>query len=530
MRHFSRVLPHLFLALCLSATHRTWAATNTVTTTADSGAGSLRQAVVSATASNTINFSVTGTITLTSGEISLDKDLTISGPGADVLAVSGNSASRIFNVATNATVTVSGLTLKNGTDTTGAGGGIHSAGTLILTACTITNCQAGAGTPLSGGGAIFVVTGAVSIVNSTLDNNQATGGAGDESGGAVYNANGSVMISNSTISANIAHGTNGFGGGVFNESGSITLISSTVAFNTAVGTGGGIDNSSGAFSVGDSIVAQNTATNAPDATGSFASNGFNLIGVGDDAPDFADGVNDDHVGFAAAPLDPTLGPLQNNGGTTFTHELLPGSPAINAGSCLSTNATDQRGDPRPGGPACDIGAFEVQACTDLGSTITCISTNLVGSPIDAGGAIVLFDNPSFSSTCPGANVLCDPLSGSLIPVGTNTVLATLFDASGTELTNCSFTIIVRGNDQVFDDAIALASGLGSNARLHASVAKQLAAAKKAFLTGHIGKACRDLRKLTAQVNREVKRGHVTPTQANQFFPTLAALKAILSCG
>src|ERR1035438_9511221 len=96
MRHLSRAFSYLFIALCLGTTHRALAATNTVTTTADTGAGSLRQTVASATAGDTINFTVTGTITLTSGEIALDKGLTLSGPGADVLAVSGNNASRIF--------------------------------------------------------------------------------------------------------------------------------------------------------------------------------------------------------------------------------------------------------------------------------------------------------------------------------------------------------------------------------------------------------------------------------------------------
>ena len=533
MSHFSRAFPYLLIALCLGPTNRMFGATHTVTTTGDTGAGSLRQTVATSTTNDTIDFSVTGTITLTSGEIALDKNLIVSGPGADVLAVSGNNASRIFNVASNATVSVSGLTFKNGTDASGAGGGIHNAGTLTLLACTISNCQAGAaGTPLSGGGAIFNATsGVLVVVNSTLDHNQATGGAGDESGGGIYNAGGSATISNSTVAANVAQGTNGFGGGVFNLSGSNVLISSTVALNSAAGAGGGVANSNGVFTVTDSIIATNAATsvttNAPDAIGDFVSGGFNLIGDADDST----GFGGDLIGSAASPLDPLFGPLQNNGGTTFTLELLPGSPAINAGSCASTNGTDadQRGFPRPVGPACDIGPFEVQACTNLGSTITCISTNLVGVPIDPAGGRVFFDTPTFTSSCPGANVQTTPPSGGLFPIGTNAIPAVLLDASGTELTNCSFTVIIRGIDEELNDAIAVAQGLGLSLKLQNVIVRKLNAAKKTLLAGHRGQTCRTLQKLVTRVNAEVRHGFITTDQANQLFVPISGVEGAVGC-
>ena len=533
MRHFSRALPYLFIALCLGPTNRIWAATNAVTTTADTGAGSLRQVVAGSTAGDNISFTVTGTITLTSGEIALDKDLTISGPGANVLAVSGNNASRVFNVVSNATVSVSGLSLENGTDATGAGGGVHNAGTLTITACTIASCRAVAATPLSGGGAIYNETsGVLVVVNSTVNNNQATGGAGDESGGGIYNAGGSATISNSTIAANIAQGTNGFGGGVFNQSGSVTLVSSTIALNSAAGAGGGVASTNGVFSVTDSIIATNAATsattNAPDAIGDYVSGGFNLIGDGDESASFAEGVNDDQVGSAGFLLDPLLGPLQDNGGPTFTLALLPGSPAINTGTC-DEPSTDQRGDPRPIGPACDIGPFELQACTDLGSTITCITTNITGSTVDPTGGRAFFDTPTFSSTCPGANVQTDTPSGGLFPIGTNTVVATLLDASGTALTNCTFTVIIRGTDQVLDDAIAAVMGANLDTRDENSIRNSLQAAQKTLKAGRIGRTCRNLEKLTTRINRQIRRGFITPDQANQFFPSISAVKATLAC-
>ncbi len=227
-------------------------------------------------------------------------------------------------------------------------------------------------------------------------------------------------------------------------------------------------------------------------------------------------------------LDPLLGPLQNNGGPTFTLELLPGSPAINAGDCTNS-FTDQRGDPRPVGPVCDIGPFEVQACTDLGSTITCITINIIGSTLDPSGGRAFFDTPAFSSTCPGANVQTSIPSGGLFPIGTNTVVATLLDASGMELTNCTFTVIIRGTDQVLDDAIAAVTAAGMDAKDQKSILTSLHAAKKTLLAGRIGQTCRNLEKLTTRINRQIRRGFITPNQANQFFPSIAAVKATLSC-
>jgi hypothetical protein len=119
------------------------ATTITVTNTNDSGPGSLRQALANANNGDTIDFAVTGIIGLTSGELLVNKVLTISGPGAENLAVNGNAKSTVFHVAPGETVTISGLTIINGY-TTGPGGGIHNDhAALTFNNCTITGNQGG---------------------------------------------------------------------------------------------------------------------------------------------------------------------------------------------------------------------------------------------------------------------------------------------------------------------------------------------------------------------------------------------------
>src|SRR5438876_9216793 len=101
------------------------AATLTVSSLGDSGTGSLRTALRDARAGDTINFSIRGTILLTSGELLVSKNLNILGPGAGNLVISGNSASRVFHVASRTTVTLAGITITRGF-TTGPDGGIYS--------------------------------------------------------------------------------------------------------------------------------------------------------------------------------------------------------------------------------------------------------------------------------------------------------------------------------------------------------------------------------------------------------------------
>ncbi len=140
---FLNLPARIWLALFCSVSMSAYADTITVTNTNDSGPGSLRQALADANDGDTIEFAVTGTIGLTSGELLVAKNITISGPGAESLAVNGNAKSTVFHVAPGETVTISGLTIINGY-AAGSGGGIHNDhAALTLNNCTITGNQGG---------------------------------------------------------------------------------------------------------------------------------------------------------------------------------------------------------------------------------------------------------------------------------------------------------------------------------------------------------------------------------------------------
>jgi len=111
-------------------------ATITVVNTNDSGAGSLRQSLASASDGDTIDFGVTGTITLMTGELLVDKSITINGPGSDHLTVDGNHASRVFHVSGGVTATIAGLTISNGS-ASDWGDGIHNDQSVL----TVNNCS-----------------------------------------------------------------------------------------------------------------------------------------------------------------------------------------------------------------------------------------------------------------------------------------------------------------------------------------------------------------------------------------------------
>jgi hypothetical protein len=299
-----------------------WAATYTVINTNDSGAGSLRQAMIDANATtgvaDTINFDLgsAATITLTSSlpPITDGAGLTIDGGSADI-TISGDNQYHVFEVGSGAKLTLSNLTVAH--STAFRGGGIHNSGTL-------------------------------EVSNSTLSDNRA-GGAG----GGIYNA-GTATVSNSTLSGNSA---TLFGGGIDNL-GMLEVSNSTLSDNSAP-NGGGIQNGGGATAtLKNTIVAKSLSGGS--CSGIITNGGYNLDS--DNTCFF--GTNNNSL----SGVDPMLGPLADNGGPTKTHALLAGSPAIDKGNSFSAT-TDQRGLVRPSNfvdivnaaDGSDIGAFELQA-------------------------------------------------------------------------------------------------------------------------------------------------------------------------
>jgi hypothetical protein len=326
----------------------------------DGGSGSLRDVITNACAGSTIIFgsNVRGAIDLTSGELLINKSLTINGPGANALTVRRAVASnfRIFNIAGgNFNVTISGLTINFGTSFQG-GGIFNNSSSLTVMGCAISS---NGGTY---GGGIYNSFGVVNINNSTISGNTPSG-----YGGGIFNG-GTVTIANSTISANFA--TNNDGGGIFNNGGNVSITNSTISNNRATnGSGGGINNLEGTVNARNTIIAGNTAGSGPDFFGALTSQNFNLIGNSDGQP-ITPVQTSDRIGTPGSPIDPRLGQLGDNGGPTMTHALLTNSPAssaIDRGNSSGSN-TDQRGFTRPlgsanatGGNGSDIGAFEVQA-------------------------------------------------------------------------------------------------------------------------------------------------------------------------
>jgi len=355
-----------------------------VTTANDSGPGSLRQTISDSNSGDVISFdsSLNGqTITLTSGQLSIGKSMTIDGlttsPG---IFISGNDAVRVFYVSAG-TVTINNLTIQNGNSVPAIPGNIGGAGLFVTNAGT-----------------------AVTLNNCAVLNNHAANPAVVTGGGIVVDTAASLAMNNCTVSGN----SSTFDAGGILNLGTLNINNGTIVSNSTPGAGGGLETTTSTVTLRNTILAGNSGSTGADCytpAGMVQSAGYNMIGSTSSCA-IASSVGD-VMDFSFASL--LLGPLQNNGGPNLTYALLPGSPAIDAiPGCNSAPATDQRGVIRPQGAACDIGAFESQGfiLTKTGGdsqsttpntaftqplTLT-VTANNAGEPVNNG--VVTFSGPS----------------------------------------------------------------------------------------------------------------------------------------
>jgi hypothetical protein len=308
-----------------------------------------------------INIHVNSTATLTN--CILSNDSAIGGGGGDGggVFVDANSTATLTNCTLSndkagngggglctdgsGPVTFNNCTLSD--DSATQGGGIcNTGGTVVLTACTLSN-DSNSG---------LLNEGRATVIASTFSNDSALAGGGLENVGT-------ATLTNCTFSNDSATSSIDGGGGIFNEGGAtLTLTNCTLANNAAVtGSGGGIWNAGGGtLNLTNTIVAENTATvSGPDIFGKVNTADHDLIGDGSGSAIITN-LGGNLVGTSTTPIDPRLGPLQNNGGPTETLALLASSPAIGHANNAKAPVTDQRGVTRVTGlgEVTDIGAFE----------------------------------------------------------------------------------------------------------------------------------------------------------------------------
>jgi subtilisin family serine protease len=274
------------------------------------------------------------------GDLDVIGDVTILSDGSGDVVIDASDLDRVFDVHANGSLTLEGVTIRGGSLAGADGAGVRNAGTLFVRESTVRNNT----TDHDGGGVANF--GTLIVEASTFTLNSAA------RGGAVWNG-GDTTATNTTFSGNLASTS---GGGLFNAAGGdATLINTTITLNSTAGSGSPADDaggitaeSGGAVELHNTLVAGNTSVDtSPDVTGTYTSLGGNLVGDATTAAGIVHGLNNDQAGSGASPILPLLGPLADNTGPTMTHELLPGSPAIDRGINTGAPSEDQRGLPRP---------------------------------------------------------------------------------------------------------------------------------------------------------------------------------------
>ena len=407
---------------------------------------------------------LSGQTILLSSQVQIDESVTIQGPGANLLTISGGLTTRVFllTVASPGSVTFSGLTIANG-NVVERGGGISnsSTGTLNLANCAITGNRAGS----VGAGIYNDTTGTLNVTNSVISSNISNSGGG----GIFSRTEGSLNIINSTLSGNSARA----GGAIaINGFATMIIVNSTIVGNTVSNDdgGGGLGLTPTMTFLRNTIIAGNLGNNGTepdDISGQMdPSSSFNLIGTGGSGG-LTNGVNNNQVGVA----DPRLGPLADNGGPTQTRALLPNSPALDAGNnCVFDNScsivlpsaltTDQRGagfSRRVDGSdadltdSVDIGAFEAQVSIESVSDKATNEDTQLQFTFNVGGSSII------SVTATSSNPTLVPNDPANIAVsGSGSTRTLTINPAANQVGNSTITLKVNGaNSQTMSDTFGL---------------------------------------------------------------------------
>lgn len=301
-----------------------------------------------------------GTANLTLTNVTLDNNFADNQGGG--MENDGTATATLTNV----------IITNNDANCSDGGGGVYNYGTMSMTNVTVSGntCCYGAGVTINGGtititdstisnniadyeaGGLYVDDGTATLTNVTINGNK----AGTE-GGGIYNDT-SLTMTNVTISGNESDLTvgNDSGGGIYNRFGAtVNMTNCTIAFNIAHGSNGSGIYNSGTANLLNTLLANNDNENCA-GTGTLNAQ-YSLSS--DSTCSFVGSNNITNTG------NPNIGPLANNGGTTQTHALLAGSPAIDTADPGSFPSTDQRGVTRPQGAGPDIGAYEFTAAASI---------------------------------------------------------------------------------------------------------------------------------------------------------------------
>jgi hypothetical protein len=352
---------------------RTLLSTFTVLNLNDSGPGSLRAAVASG--DDTIAFAkgLHGTIVLTSGELMLNNSVTINGPGANRLAVSGNNSSRVFEVAAGLNVAINGLTITHGSAPDQGGGVLNDGANLTLSGDVLSqNTAFESATNGARGGALYSLGGVLTITDSQIIGNQARGATGESAfgdgfGGGLYIRGGSATISDSTISGDLARGGDNSSDGYAAGGGILTAVPTsvsdcTISDNVARAgdntpdngaVGGGIDIAASSTAITGSTFIGNQAVGGNGGTGSFvgiaeggAINSYGAVSISGSTFDQNQALAGSNGNSGVSTFGPFVdygfgGAIANTEGTiSITGSGFSHNQAVGGNDSISTDQTD----------------------------------------------------------------------------------------------------------------------------------------------------------------------------------------------